>query len=111
MAKYVSFFSLAPDSLARFIQNPSDRRSVVAQLAESAGGSLESYYWMFGEYDGFGIFDLPDSATAAALSLAVTSSGAFRHFETHELVESGDLTAIAQRAQQLRSGYRAPGAS
>jgi uncharacterized protein with GYD domain len=26
--------------------------AVVRQLAESAGGGPESYYWMFGQYDG-----------------------------------------------------------
>lgn len=35
---------------------------------------------MFGHYDGLAIFECPDSATVAALSLAATSTGAFRHF-------------------------------
>jgi len=44
----------------------------------------------------------------AAVSLAVTSSGAISRFETHELIESGDLTAIAARATAIT--YRPPGA-
>ena len=62
---------------------------------------------MFGQYDGTGIFVLPDSHTMAAVSLAATSSGAFTHFETHELFESSDLTGIAERAKGI--AYRPPG--
>ena len=43
---------------------------------------------MFGQYDGAGVFVLPDSHTMAAVSLAATSLGAFTRFETHKLIES-----------------------
>ena len=43
----------------------------------------------------------------AAVSLAVTSSGALSRFETHELIESSDLTAIAERAKGIT--YQPPG--
>ncbi len=111
MPKYAVFFSFTGDAMARFIDNPGDRRGPVTKLAEAAGGTLESYYWMFGQYDGVAIFDFPDSATAACLSLAVTSSGAFRHFETHELIPADDLVGIAEKAKALRSGYEAPWAT
>jgi hypothetical protein len=39
--------------------------------------------------------------------LAAVSSGAFTRFETHELIESGDLTAIADRARGIT--YQPPG--
>ena len=63
---------------------------------------------MFGQYDGAGVFVLPDSHTMAAVSLAATSSGAFTRFETYELIESSDLTVIAERAQGI--SYQPPGA-
>ena len=73
--------------MKRFVAKPSDRAAVVRELAESGGGSLESYYWMFGQYDGVGVFGMPDSHSMAAVSLTATSSGAFTRFETHELIE------------------------
>ena len=109
MPKYVTFFSLTSDTLARFIERPENRREVVARWAEAAGGRLEAYYWMFGQYDGLAIIEMPDAAAAAAAVLASTSSGAFKHFETHELIEAGDLVAILQKAQTLRPSYRPPG--
>jgi uncharacterized protein with GYD domain len=108
VAKYLVLFSLTGETIKRFVAKPSDRAAVVQKLAESAGGSIESYYWMFGQYDGAGVFVLPDSHTMAALSLAATSSGAFTRFETHELIESSDLTAIAERARGI--SYQPPGA-
>ena len=44
----------------------------------------------------------------AAPSLAAASSAAFAHFETHELIEASDLTAIAERAKGIT--YQPPGA-
>jgi uncharacterized protein with GYD domain len=108
VTKYLVLFGLSGETVKRFVAKPSDRAAAVQQLAESAGGSLESYYWMFGQYDGAGVFVLPDSHTMAAVSLAATSSGAFTRFETHELIESSDLTTIAERASGI--AYQPPGA-
>ena len=109
MPKFISLFSLTSDTLARFIEHPEDRRGAVARSAEAAGGRLEAYYWMFGPYDGLAIFEMPDAAAAAAVVLASTSTGAFKHFETHELIEAADLVTILQKAQTLRPSYRPPG--
>jgi uncharacterized protein with GYD domain len=40
------------------------------------GGTLESFYYAFGEDDVFGVVDFPDNVTAAAFSLVVNASGA-----------------------------------
>jgi hypothetical protein len=65
------------------------------------GGKLEAYYLMFGQYDGFVIVDLPDSRAAAAISLAVSSTGTFEHLETHELIEAEDLNPILEQAKGI----------
>jgi hypothetical protein len=44
---------------------------------------------------------------AVALSLAVTSSGSFSEFETHELIEAADLGQLAERAKAV--SHRPPG--
>lgn len=95
--------------MARFVESPEDRRGPVAKLAETVGGRLEAYYWMFGQYDGFAIFECPDSAAAAALVLPANTSGAFKHVETHELIAAGNLVAVLERAKTLRPSYRPPG--
>lgn len=53
----------------------SARRRVAENLAKELGGSLESFYFAFGETDAFVIGDLPDNKAAAALAMTVSSSG------------------------------------
>jgi uncharacterized protein with GYD domain len=109
MPKYVVLFSLTADALSRFIDNPGDRRGPVQKLADAVGGRLESYYWMFGQYDGLAIFDMPDAQSMAALSLTVGSSGVARHVETHELIEASDLVSIVGKAKSAQPSYSPPG--
>src|SRR5262249_36061301 len=109
MPKYVILFGLTADALSRFIDNPEDRRGPVNRLAESMGGKLESYYWMFGQYDGLAIFETPDSKTMASLALAATSTGVVRQFETHELIAAEDLVGVLQQAKTAKPSYRPPG--
>jgi uncharacterized protein with GYD domain len=109
MAKYLALFGFTGETVKRFVANPSDRSAVVRGLVESVGGNLECYYWMFGQYDGMAIVEMSDSHTYAAAILAIISSGAFTHFETHELIEADDLPAIAERARVI--AYQPPGAS
>jgi len=54
----------------------SKRRDAVDKLMKSVGGKVESFYYAFGGTDAFLTVDLPDNVTAAALSLAVSASGA-----------------------------------
>jgi uncharacterized protein with GYD domain len=96
MSKYAVFFTLKGEAIARAMEQPSDRVVIV-----STGGKLEAYYLMFGQYDGFVIVDLPDSRAAAATSLAVSSTGAFEHLETHELIEAEDLNPLLEQAKGI----------
>jgi uncharacterized protein with GYD domain len=107
MPKYAVFFTFTGQSVKALMDKPSDRAGVVRSLAEAAGGRMECYYLMFGERDGFAVLELPDSTTAAALSLRVASSGGFHHLDTHELIEAGDLAGILDAASGL--SYQAPG--
>ena len=72
-------------------------------LAE-LGGKLEAFYFAFGEDDVFAIIDLPDTATASALSLNVNASG----MVSTSLVVL--LTpAEVDKATKKSIRYRAPG--
>ncbi len=109
MAKYAMFFSYTSETWTRMIDHPEDRAAVARHVAESAGGTLESIYWMLGDRDGLAIVDMPDSVGAAAVSLAVASSGAFRHNETRVLLTQDQLTDALTRARALTAAFRPPG--
>jgi len=109
MPKYAIFFTYSSDTWARMIKSPGDRAAAVRQLAGSVGGSLESLYWMFGAYDGIAVADVPDSVSAAAISVAVGSTGALKHLETHELFTQDQLSQMLSRAKDAAQAYQPPG--
>lgn len=54
----------------------SSRRDTIEELAAAHGGTLEGFYFAFGATDMLVILDLPNNETAAAIALAIGSSGA-----------------------------------
>jgi len=110
MPKFATFFTFKGETINAYIERPSDRAAAVRKLLEGVNGKLESYYWMFGPYDGFIVTDMPDSMSAAAVSLAVASTGGFAHLETHELFTADQLAPLVAKAKAARGAYRAPGA-
>lgn len=109
MAKYAVFFTYTSEAWARMIKNPGDRTAAIRQMAAPLGGSLDSAYWMFGAHDGIVIVDVPDSVRAAAISVAVGSSGAFKHLETHELFTQEQLGEMLSLAKDATHDYQPPG--
>jgi uncharacterized protein with GYD domain len=91
------------------LKKPGDRAAAVRDLASSVGGSVEALYFMFGDRDGFVILDAPDAVAAAAVSVAVSSTGAFSHLETRQLVAPEDLPSVLEQAVRAKEAYRPPG--
>jgi uncharacterized protein with GYD domain len=83
----------------------SSRRDAVAQVAESVGGSLECFYFGFGDSDAYVILDLPNNETAAAVALTVNAAGGAT-VKTVVLLTPEEVDAAAKRSVD----YRAPGA-
>jgi len=111
MPKYAIFFRLKGETVAKAMENPSDRSAIVNKICQDAGGKLESYYWMFGEWDGLAVVELPDSATAGALALAVSSTGTFEQIATHELIPVDQINRTLERAKEFRAVYQPIGAA
>ena len=81
------------------------RRSAVQAVTKKAGGKLEAFYFAQGDADVIAIIDLPDAASALALSLAVNASGAVRSTTT-PLFTAEELDKACKKTVP----YRAPGA-
>jgi uncharacterized protein with GYD domain len=82
----------------------SKRRAAVEEVMKALGGKVEAFYYAFGDPDVFLIADVPDQASAAALSLAVNASGAV-HLKTTVLMTPEEMDAAAKKTVS----YRAPG--
>jgi uncharacterized protein with GYD domain len=109
MAKFAAFFSYKPETWNQLLMKPENRTVAVRDLASAVGGSLETMYFMFGDRDGFVVIDVPDPNAAAAVAVAVNSTGAFSHFETRELIAPEDLPSVLEKAAGARESYRPPG--
>ena len=109
MPQYVFFFSYTSDTWARMIGSPGDRTAAVRRVVESLDGSLECLYWMLGTHDGIGIAQLPGSAHAAALSAMITSTGAFKTVQAHELLAQEQLGCAVQLTGSAGQAFQPPG--
>jgi uncharacterized protein with GYD domain len=79
MAKYLVSGSYQKDGVKGLVKDGgSGRQASVTKMVEGLGGKIEAFYYAFGETDVFVVVDVPDAATAAALSMAVNASGAVR---------------------------------
>jgi uncharacterized protein with GYD domain len=105
VAKYLVKASYTPEG-AKGVQSAggTSRRDAVAKMAEGLGGSLESFYFGFGETDAYVVLDLPDNSSAAAASIAVNTSGGATS-EVVVLLTPEEIDAAAK----LSVDYRPPG--
>ena len=53
----------------------STRKQAVEKMITDLGGKMEAFYYAFGDTDVYVIGDVPDMATATALTLKVNSTG------------------------------------
>ncbi|MGH9118341.1 MAG: GYD domain-containing protein [Acidimicrobiales bacterium] len=105
MARYLWQASYTADGVQGILQEGgSSRRAVVERLVGDLGGRLEAFYYAFGDDDVYVIAELPDHATAAAISLTVAASGAVR-LKTVVLLTPEEIDEATQKSVN----YRAPG--
>ena len=107
MPLYLSKFSYTPETWAKMIANPEDRRAAAQKYIESVGGKLHGFWYAFGTHDGYNVWEAPDNVSMAAVALAIGAGGALRSFETTVLVTVEDTLAALRKAGEVR--YRAPG--
>lgn len=78
MRKYLFYGSYTPEGYKGLMEEGgSSRIEAAKQALGSVGGSLEAFYFSFGEKDFYIIVNLPDDVTTTAVTLAGNISGAF----------------------------------
>ena len=82
----------------------SKRIEAAKQALGSVGGTLEAFYFSFGENDFFIIVDLPDNITTTAITIAGNVTGTFS-IKGVSLLTPEDL----DEAIKMSVGFRPPG--
>jgi uncharacterized protein with GYD domain len=108
MPLYLSKFSYTPETWARMIKKPEDRRKAAQSYIESVGGKLHGFWYAFGGHDGYNLWEAPDNVSMAAVALAISAGGALSSFETTMLLTVEETIDALGKAGQLR--YQPPGA-
>lgn len=105
MPKYLFQGSYTGEGLRGLLkEGGSKRRETIEQAVKAMGGTLEGFYYAFGDDDVFIIVDMPDNVSTAALSLTVNASGAAKS-KTIVLLTPEDIDQATKKSAE----YRPPG--
>lgn len=106
MAKYLIQGSYTQSGVQGLMkEGGTGRADAIGKLLADLGGSLEGFYFAFGDDDVYAIAEVPDNTTAAAISLAVGAAGAV-NIKTTVLLTPEEM----DRATKQSVAYRPPGA-
>jgi len=107
MAFYLTRFSYTPETWARLMEHPEDRRDAARTYIESVGGKLHGFWYAFGSNDGYNLWEAPDNVSMAAVAIAIGGGGALSKLETTALLTVDETLEALGRAKAV--SYRRPG--
>jgi uncharacterized protein with GYD domain len=107
MPLYLTRFSYTPETWSRLAGKPEDRREAARRYIESVGGKLQGFWYAFGEYDGYTIWEAPDNVSMATVAIAIGSGGAISKIETTILLTVEETLEALQGVGSVQ--YRQPG--
>src|SRR5438445_13253274 len=99
--------SYTPETWARLIGKPEDRRQAAQSYIESVGGKLHGFWYAFGGHEGYNLWEAPDNVSMTAVALAINAGGALASIESTVLLTVDETIDALRKAAQIR--YRAPG--
>lgn len=105
MPKYLIHASYTVEGLKGLLKDGGTKRREAAEaLVKSVGGTMEGFYFSFGETDAFVIMDVPDNMAAAAVAMTVAATGAVTAATT-VLITPEEMDEATKRAPS----YTRPG--
>ena len=107
MASYMIQVAYTSEAWATLVKSPQNRLEAVRPAIERLGGKIEGSWLSFGEYDAVIVAQMPDNASAAAFSIAVSAGGAVKAMKTTPLMTAEEGLDAMKKASS--AGYRPPG--
>jgi uncharacterized protein with GYD domain len=98
MPYYCHQVSYTKEAWARLMENPQDRLDAVRAPIEKLGGSLQTSFFAFGEFDVLAITEMPDNINAAAIAIAFAAGGAVSNIRTTPLLTASQAVEALRRA-------------
>ncbi len=105
MAKYMFEVNYTSDGTKGVLKEGGvSRRTTIEKLVSNMGGTLESFYYAFGDRDVYLVCDFPSNVDAAAVSMTVAAAGAATA-KTVVLMTPEEIDEATERTVE----YRPPG--
>lgn len=105
MPKYLFEAKYTPEGVRGLKEaGAASRAKAVKDMAIGLGGSLDSFYFAFGDVDAYVVVDLPDDRAAAAAAFTVGASAATQ-LKTIKLLTLEEADAAIEQSVS----YRPPG--
>ena len=86
MPYYLIQVAYTSKGFAALVKNPQNRMDSIRPVFESLGGKLQGMWFAFGDYDIVIICQLPDNASVAAISMAISAGDAVKSVRTTTLM-------------------------
>jgi uncharacterized protein with GYD domain len=90
--------SYTKEAWARLMQNPQDRLEAVRAPIEKLGGKVHASFFAFGDFDVLAIMEMPDTISAAAISMAFAGGGAVYTIHTTSLLTGSQAFEALRKA-------------
>jgi uncharacterized protein with GYD domain len=103
---YLHQWSYKDQQIKKMLQESEDinREEVVRLATEAFGGTLHSFFFCFGTYDGVAITEFPDERTALGCVMSIFGQGRLRGVHTTPLFMPAEgMKAIRKAQDVLRS--------
>jgi uncharacterized protein with GYD domain len=105
MSKYLVNASYSSEGTRGLLkEGGTSRHIMVKEMVARIGGKLEFFFYCFGKSDVVAIVEVPDPATAAALSMGIKATGAVNIYLT-PLISPEEIDEASKKSL----AYRPPG--
>ena len=98
MPKYLFQGSYTEEGLSGLLkEGGTKRRDAAEQVIKSVGGTMEAFYFAFGDNDFYALADIPDNVSTSAISLIVNASGAVK-MKTNVLLTPEEVDQVIRKS-------------
>jgi uncharacterized protein with GYD domain len=108
MPRYLLQAAYTSEAWGAQLKNPQNRVEIVSEFLQRLGGRFESVFFTFGEYDIVAVADLPDNASAAAMSMVISAGGAVKAVKTTPLMTIEEGMEAMRKGEAAAKSYRPP---
>ena len=105
MPHYLQQIAYSIEGWKALVKEPQNRIDAVRPAIEKLGGTIESAWFTFGDYDVVLIVEMPSNVDAGAIGIAFAAGGACKAVKTTPLLTAEEAVEAMKKA--AGSEYRA----